>query len=121
MPHQSTRTRSRQTTERDRTHDALIPTVQRPEAAIDTPLNRAVLIWDAYDLSPGRIALSTSAHMPPVAIPDANVLRGNSGRARSMSGTNVTPRPSPRETATMIEDLRFMFTPARQTPKIIAR
>src|ERR1035441_4108651 len=79
--------------------------VETVQAAVELGLRGE--FFGRYDLSPGRMALSSSAHMPRVAIPDESVLRGNSGRARSISGTNVTPRPSPRETATMIEDLRL--------------
>src|ERR1700736_4121304 len=70
-----------------------------------------------HDRSPGNTMLRTRAHRPPVAIPEDNVFLRRGGSAWSSSGTKVTPSPSPREIARMMELRRFMDTRARiRTP-----
>jgi hypothetical protein len=60
-----------------------------------------------YWRGPGKIMLSISAVSPPVLMPEEKTLFTNMGICSRISGTTLTPKPNPRDTARII-DARFV-------------
>src|SRR5271168_2242602 len=64
----------------------------------------------AHRCAPGSRIFKHSAHIPPVAIPEDSALRSNTGSACVISGTKLTPKPTPRDVARMTALRRFIVT-----------
>ena len=62
---------------------------------------------------PGKTRFNNSAVIPPVEIPEENILLTKEGNCSNISGTKVTPKPKPKDTAKIREFLLVRLTQAR--------